>query len=292
MLAPPLPSPVRYDSLPLSPAHHHRLSWTLERLREQPQTGLPRALGGAGYKGLMRVLKEAEDNDISLLEAVYEATCESLVAGETVLSLEDTSDITFGGSQGRQGLPRLEAKSTGYRLHLALLVRPTEVPQVLGVVALEALTRTDETKTGQSHPQRYNDPAKESLRWSRVVDASETCVAGRVQLIHVRDREADDYAQLSAMKVKGERFIQRQRQGRLLDQSPASAPDARTTKEAFEGLTGECLRELVSVGPRAQGKHDPRPKEDKAKYPARPATHVSLASTTRDQRRDSLAGSL
>ena len=276
MLAPLLPSPIRFQSLPLSPAHQHRLSWTLERLREQPQTGLPRALGEAGYKGLMRVLKEAQEEGVSLLGPVYETTCERLVPGETMLALEDTCDISFGGSRGRQSLPRLEGKSTGYRLHLTLLARPGQTPQVVGVVALESLTRADETKTAQTARQRHDDPAKESLRWPRAVEASEARVAGRASLIHVRDREADDYAPLCAMVAQNQRFIQRQRQARLLAQGPAHAPEARTTKEAWEGVTGECLREVVTLGPRAQWKNDTRSKEDKAKYPARPARQATL----------------
>ena len=273
---PALVPAVTFDSLPLSPAHHQRLSWTLERLCEQPLLGLPSALGSAGYKGLMRVLKETESEAISLLPPVFEATRSALVKGETLLCLEDTSDCIFGGSRGRKTLPRLEAKSTGFRLHLSLLVRPGEMAQVVGVVALETVTRSEETKMGQTSQQRYDDPDKESLRWQRAVRVSEARVAQLAFLVHVRDREGDDFAQMAEMLDNDQRFVQRLRQPRALALHPDHAPNARNTKEAFEGVRGEVWRD-VTLGPRAQWKHDTRSKEDKAKYPPRPTRQAKLS---------------
>src|SRR5438034_11604640 len=101
-----------------------RLNATAERLGRNPQLSLPQALGSAGYKGLMRMLSNPRVPQAEVLEAVYRATLEGIGSGDKeVLSIEDTTDLTFGGDRGRQRLPRLEGKATGFRAHVSLCVR-------------------------------------------------------------------------------------------------------------------------------------------------------------------------
>jgi Transposase DDE domain len=245
-----------------------RLNETAERLGRNPQLSLPQALGSAGYKGLMRALSNPQVPQAEMLEAVWHSTVARMDLGQEVLSLEDTTDLIFGGARGRKGLPRLESSATGFRAHIALCVRADAGHGVLGVLDLEQVVRDDDRKSGQSAVERYNDPSKESLRWLRTVERTETRVVGRASLIHVRDREGDDYAQLSAMAQKGWRFVQRMRQARLLTEGPEHAPAARKVDEAMQGLTGTCERE-VFLSPRAQGKFDPRPAGARRLHPVR-----------------------
>lgn len=263
-----------FDRSGVSTRLRARLNATVEHLGRNPQVSLPQALGGAGYKGLMRVLSNEKVPQAELLEAVYETTVERIEPGLETLSIEDTTDLIFGGTRGRKGLPRLESKATGFRAHVALCVR-ADGHGVLGVLDLEQIVREDESKSDQSFEDRYNDPAKESLRWQRTVERTEARVAGRGSLIHVRDREGDDYAQLCAMVQNGWRFVQRMRQPRLLAEAPEHAPAARKVDDAMRGLTGVCERE-VSLSPRAQGKFDRRPALDRKRYPSRRSRQARL----------------
>jgi hypothetical protein len=264
-----------FDRSRVSTTMRARLNFTAEHLGRNPQLGLPQALGDAGYKGLMRALSNPRVAQAEMLEAVYAATVDRIELGQEVLSIEDTTDLTFGGARGRKSLPRLEASATGFRAHVALCVRADAGHGVLGVLDLEQIVRDDDSKSDQSIGERYNDPGKESLRWQRTVDRTEARVAGRAALIHVRDREGDDYAQLCAMAQKGWRFVQRMRQARLLAEAPEHASEARKVDEAMRGLAGVCERE-VHLSPRAQGKRDPRPAGTRKLHPARRSRQARL----------------
>jgi hypothetical protein len=257
-----------FSKAPVSEALRRRLNATVQRLGSNPESSLPRALGVAGYKGLMRALKNPRVEPSILLGAVYERTLERIIPGEDVLCIEDTTDLTFGGARGRKDLPRLEGKSTGFRAHVALAVRADGVHSVLGVLDLRQVVRGVETKASFSALERYEDPNKESLRWSQTVEATEVRVAGGASLIHVRDREGDDYEQLATMAGKGQRFVQRMRQARLIAEAPVETPAARKVDEAFDGVAGMCERE-VTLSARAQSKTDPRPPADRKVHPAR-----------------------
>lgn len=284
---PPMASPVGpmelsqvFACAPVSKPLKKRLCVTVERLGSSPQASLPEALGPAGYKGLMRALKNPSLEQTMLFDAVYQATLDGIVAGEEVLCIEDTTDLTFGGARGRKGLPRLEGKATGFRAHVALAVRLDAAHSVLGVLDLRQIVREETSKSEQSALERYEDPHKESMRWPQTVEAAERRVAGRASLIHVRDREGDDYVQLATMAAQGQRFVQRMRQARVLAEAPGEAPRARKVDEAFEGLSGMCERE-VTLSARAQGKFDPRPLGTLKTHPARRSRNVRLSFAAR-----------
>lgn len=264
-----------FDDARLSRPLRKRLRWTLLRLAHDPAASLPKALGVAGYKGLLRALTNGGLEDVSLHDLGYAATRRLLVGGELVLSLEDTTELCFGGSTGRKGLPRLNTHTTGFLLHTSLLVRPGPVPQVLGVGDLLPVLRSDRPKAKQTAAQRYLSPDKESLRWQATVERVEARFGGHATLVHVRDREGDDYAQLSAMQTQGQRFIQRQRQPRCVQEADHGARGRRKTDELFVGLEGHIERE-VTLASRAQGRRDPRPPSWKRLHPARVARLATL----------------
>jgi|HubBroStandDraft_5_1064220.scaffolds.fasta_scaffold64612_1 hypothetical protein len=273
--APPIDLDRLFDGAPVSSRMRARLNLTAECLGRNPQVSLPQALGSAGYKGLMRALSNETVEQAMMLDAVYATTVARLEAVQEVLCIEDTTDLIFGGARGRKALPRLQSNATGFRAHVALCVRADAAQGVLGVLDLEQIVRSDETQSDQSALARYNDPDKESLRWLRTVQRTEARVGGRGALIHVRDREGDDYAQLCAMACFGVRFVQRMRQSRLLADPPEHAPAARKVDEAMRELQGVCERD-VHLSPRAQGKFDPRPAGARRLHPARRTRQARL----------------
>jgi hypothetical protein len=191
-------------------------------------------------------------------------------------------------------LPRLESCVTGFRAHIALCVRADASHGVLGVLDVEQIVREEQSKSEQTSAQRYGDPGKESLRWERTVERTEGRVGARASLIHVRDREGDDYAQLCAMAKNGWRFVQRMRQARLLAETPNHAPEARKVDDAMKPLSGTCERE-VHLSPRAQSKFDRRPAKDRKRYPPRRSRLARLrfdACTLHIRRPDSVPDEL
>jgi hypothetical protein len=99
----------------------------------------------------------------------------------------------------------------GFYLHMALVVLSTDqgvfVPA--GIGAYETLVR-DPDRERMQWKKRIKDPLRESMRWHRVSDAvAEQAIAAKVPVIHVCDREADDYAWLESVLDRGGRFVVR-----------------------------------------------------------------------------------
>lgn len=61
-----------------------------------------------------------------------------------MLALHDTTTFKFGGEKRRTGLGCLHKATPGFLGHVTLAVTDGRVP--LGVVALEAVTRSDKSK--------------------------------------------------------------------------------------------------------------------------------------------------
>lgn len=85
-----------FDQSGVSGRMRVRLNLTAERLGKNPQLSLPQALGGAGYKGLMRALSNPRVQQDQLFDAVYAATLERFESGQDVICIEDTTDLISG----------------------------------------------------------------------------------------------------------------------------------------------------------------------------------------------------
>jgi hypothetical protein len=66
-------------------------------------------------------------------------------------------------------------------------------------------------------------------------------IDGRAQIIHVMDREADNYSLLATMQMRGAQFVVRMSQDRILDDDTGP----RTVKAALEGAAIQAEREVL-----------------------------------------------
>lgn len=198
-----------------------RLERIAEMLNAQPSSSFPAALVStadleAGYRFF---------NNSAITPAAIQAphrrnTWMRAQNAPWLLSLEDTSEMRYGGGSEREGLGPLFNGGHGFYFHPALLVsldEGAERPIPLGVATYEVLVRTPKPK--RPWREAYADPEKESLRWDRVMrQVDEDAAAHGCSIIHVADREATQYELLANCRDRGGRFIIRLRQG-FLDRS-------------------------------------------------------------------------
>jgi hypothetical protein len=166
------------------------------------------------------------------IDCTWDRAKQSSEAGQWVLAVQDTTEMRFGGTKLRHGLGSLMNEGHGFYAHIGLLVSLVSVSSEssigvpLGVGASEILVRAlDRPKRpeGMSKHQwaklRLNAEDNEFLRWKRVSNSLEdAAVSQGVSLVHVADREADEFEWLTILKNRGGRFVVRQTKNRRLKQ--------------------------------------------------------------------------
>jgi hypothetical protein len=220
---------------------NRRLKTMVAALAAEPAQSLPRALGDvAGVEGGYRFLRNPRVKPDALSAPHRDATwTRAAEADGTILAVEDTTEVRFNGTATRDGLGTLINDGQGFYLHGALLVEMQGTGQSvpLGVAAYETMVRPHgraSRKRGTHWKRRYSAPDNERLRWHRVADAvAEEARARQLAVVHVADREADEYSLLSRLIENDQRFVVRLRfDRRTLDDGEW----ASTIVERAEGM--------------------------------------------------------
>lgn len=198
-----------------------RFSKVTEMFSAAPDKSFPEMSSMPGeLAGAYRLFEHPDVTPERIFMPHVAATVERASLLDRVLVPHDTSGVSYGGKQTRRGLGRLNDGGHGYYLHGALVLTAQRWPVPLGVAGYEVIVRDEKPKKPRSWREERDDPNKESLRWARLTHQVEERFAGRnTQLIHLMDREADDYPLLADLKQNGFNFIIRQKFDRLLELS-------------------------------------------------------------------------
>jgi hypothetical protein len=192
-----------------------------------------------------------------------------------VLVIHDTTDFEFGGQTKRKGLGHLiRPAAQGFFGHFSLALMADGSRTPLGLLALETVFRLKK-RIGHSK-WRPDKSLGESARWVRGLEAAEAQLQGRVQAIHVADREGDQYALLDALVGGNRQFVIRSFQNRRL-----ANEDGLRLRSAACGAKVTLRREVaLSPRPNLDG-----PKGDR--HPARwhRIARLSFSVTTVDLKR-------
>jgi len=120
-----------------------------------------------------------------------------LKSSETVLAIHDTSQFEFASLSQLKGAGRLTGNKKGFLGHFCLAAKMDH--EVLGILDLKTWSRTDKIKGKRNRIQIQEDPASESKRWRDTVENVHCLTDGNKNIVHVMDREADDYNLFSLM---------------------------------------------------------------------------------------------
>ena len=230
---------VEYEGADLGDARRtKRLLEMVDAIAKSPDASLPNIFtGSAALEGSYRLLRNKHVTHEAILEPHRQQTAARGRACEMVIAAHDTTEFKFGKNP-RKDLGQVgKGKSHGFYGHFTLVIAgDSHLP--LGVCALSTHRRDGkQAKNGgkSGHSKRHNDPENEGLRWFRGVEESAKTLSGYGAVVHVMDREADDYALLSNMRQDGHRFVIR------------SCYDRRTSVGSLK------LSEVLSKTPQLEG---------------------------------------
>lgn len=207
----------------------------------------------------------------------------------TLLSIEDTSEVRFGGASRRNGLGDLPHGGQGFLLHAALLVGLVDAQVIpLGLGTYEVISRTTKrevTKTkaaAKAKEKRIRaDPERETLRWLRVAQATDNALASEhLFAIHVADREGDNYDFFAPLAKS--RFVIRLTHSRAVTNQvegfTASAGHPRPRiDDAVAGLSVRARRSVnLSARVKSAGRHVENPRAAREAELIITSTTVSL----------------
>jgi hypothetical protein len=222
------------------------LCWLAELMSQCPDRSFPKAARDKSELAtIYRLLSNAHIRYEKILEPHYIQTAARMSSASRVLMLHDTTDGAFEG-EGRSGLGRLAGPVAGFLAHTSLAVAGDGTRRPLGVMNVHCWARTDAPRAKKTVKGRKlsgsdyaRQPDKESDRWFEAVHRTTERAEGHPHLIHITDREGDNYAFLADMMATGLRFHVR------------LAHDRTVGAEVVLG-EGDRLRDVLSIAPLRQ----------------------------------------
>lgn len=246
-----------------------RLGRMVERLAVDPKASFPKAMtDSAELEGAYRFFGNHAVTPEGILSGHFEALVERAASEPSVLVVHDSSTFAFSSEGKRAGLGRLASAGQTFFGHVAIVVSDDGLRRPLGVAGLKTWVRADPSESEDM--TRGNTLENERSRWGQLVEQTGSLLR-RASIIHLMDREADDYTLLAGMIARGDRFIVRCRHDRLLQVSHAAT--ARKLNDAVASIECEVERS-ASLSKRVDGKRSPIQKKI---HPSRSARLARLA---------------
>lgn len=194
---------------------NRRLGALANKLAARPQESFPNSLDDAELEAAYRFFGNDRVTPEAILAPHFRQSARRAAKRKRIIVAHDTTAFEFGGTSKREGLGHLIRPSAqGFFGHFSLAMSADGKREPLGLVALETIFRL-EKPIGHKNWTRKSSLG-ESARWARCVDDAEELLAGRVEAIHVMDREADQYALLASLVTAARPFVIRSFQDRRL----------------------------------------------------------------------------
>ena len=221
-----------------------RLSWRLGNivaaLSERPGKTLPKALvTSASLEATYRFMSNDAVTPDAILAPHIAATCDRAEAARVALAIHDTTELAFAG-EARTGLGRLTtSRSRGFFAHVCMAV-DAQTARPLGILGTQTWTRMEpppSTKKRATYQFKTREQ-KESQRWGELVQSVHDLTHARARVIHVMDREADNYRLLAQIADAGGEFVVR---ASHLERRLA---DGRTLEQRTDSVEVRLIREV------------------------------------------------
>lgn len=225
-----------------------RLQGLAERLSANPSLSFPKALvSGAELEGAYRFFGNPVVTPELILSGHFDATRERCNEERSVLVVHDSTTISFRDDGQRRGLGRLRTSQQTFFAHVALALTDDSTRRPLGVAGLETWVRDGEK-------------ASEHERWGNMVKVAHARLSP-AHIIHVMDREADDYPLLSQLVEAKQRFVIRSMHDRLLADHLIGCrklSEVLATLEIAVERAARLSRRKAASAPKKRAIHPPR----------------------------------
>jgi Transposase DNA-binding len=241
------------------PRLSRRLGQIVGRLRERPDMSFPKAFDSAALEATYRFFGNVAVTPDGILSGHFEATQKRGVEASRVLVVHDSTTMSFRADGQRRGLGRLMKSGQSFYAHVSLVLKADGTRRPLGIAAVMTWVRDE------------GEAPSERLRWAQQVDVAGARLRGVADLVHVMDREADDYALFAHALIGSHRFIIRGRHDRLL--VPTEDNSAKKLHQALGQIERSVERE-VTLSKRVDGQRAPIQKKI---HPSRAARRAKLS---------------
>lgn len=222
---------------------NRRLVTLVTALAEDPAQSFPKRLDTAGLEAAYRFVNNESVSPDEILAPHVRATV-ARAAGQLVLAVHDTTQFGFRPDGARKNLGKLRSTQQFFS-HVTLAVRPGEAREPLGIVNVHNFT---EKKT-------------EAGRWLK--QATETSkLFDHKNVVHVMDREGDDFLTMVGLVEAGARFVIRACDDRRIT-GPIDSPTR--IRDAASSLTTKAARD-VPISKRTNTGRNPAQRK---RHPAR-----------------------
>lgn len=202
-------------------ARNKRLVEVGVALSASPGASMPKAFEDwAGLKGAYRLLSHEAVTHPAILSGHVQATVERCQQHSVVLCVQDTTSLIFAHTVEGDGIINHMKAVHGVIAHTALAVSAS-THEVLGVLSQQVWARHGKVPAEETAHQRQHR-RRESEKWSEgVCQVSEALAASaegqRPQVLHVFDKEGDNFEALEVMEALGDGFVIRVNFNRLLE---------------------------------------------------------------------------
>lgn len=228
-----------------------RLATLAEAIAEAPDRSFPKLFeDSAELEAAYRFFGNPKVEPDKILEPHIRETTERC-ARERVFVAHDTTIVAFRAEGRRVGLGA-HRESQQFRIHTSLAVSATASRDPLGVLAATPFIFHRDGGDGST-----------ARRWFEQAQSIEMLPGMRAELVHVMDREADDYRTFVDLRKHGYRFVIRAGGERMLAVTPREVPG--NVGEAIERAPLIATREVPitarrkkDIAPRVRSKISPR----------------------------------
>ncbi len=224
-----------------------------------PAASFPEALGNeAALEALYRFVGNDSVDLESLVGAhAREGWRRSVEAGGPLLIVHDSSEFQYEGEAPRPGLVR-RGKVQCFTGHFALAVAEVEAPVVHGVLGCRAYVVEDNRWYMATENRTMLELLRGSERWADLVVSTRQAAPEGLELIHVMDREADDYSLWTDIAEQGDDFVIRSQHNRAESSSDARFDALLDGEEYLVSRSVQLSRRGRKAPPRSQKSHPPR----------------------------------
>jgi hypothetical protein len=231
------------------PRRVQRVLQTVKNLAAHPRASFPEAMGSeSNLEGAYRLMSSSRVTMAQLNDSHARVTAERARAARQVLAIHDTTTFEFKRASP-EDIGYLNTGKAGFAAHYTLLVTRDDERRPLGITYVEPICRrkppSKRSPTGRRDRKRcggetVRNPERESTRWLRGIESTEALLDG-VDLIHVADRESDNYELLAKAIEQGARFVIR---ARVLTRRVVGDGEMETLRTVVDGATGILSREV------------------------------------------------
>ena len=186
------------------PRRRERLLVLAQRMSAKPDASFPKAMSSAELEGAYRFFANPKVTAEAILAPHVRETLRRMQQDPVTLAVHDSSTLSFNSGGFREGLAEISDYKQQFAVHCTLAVRADGSRRPQGVLA------------ASHHVPVGKRDGKFQDRWAEHIRSTVALGLPPSTVVHVMDREADDFEVLDLLAQFSGRFVLRMQHNRQL----------------------------------------------------------------------------